>query len=83
MGVVNSVHDDVFAYADQTGAEIASNAPMTIAAAKRAFNTVLAGSPEADVEQVHAQVKACFASQDYAEGRKAFAEKRLPDFSGQ
>ena len=83
FGVVNSVHDDVFAHAAQTGAEIASNAPMTIATAKRAFNTLLAGSLDADVKAVDAQVKACFASSDYAEGRKAFAEKRVPNFAGQ
>jgi enoyl-CoA hydratase/carnithine racemase len=82
FGVVNSVHDDVFAHAAQTGAEIASNAPMTIATAKRAFTTLLAGSLDADVKAVDAQVKACFASSDYAEGRKAFAEKRVPNFTG-
>ena len=83
MGVVNAVHDDVFAFAAQTGAEIACNAPMTIATAKRAFNTLLGGSLAADVATVDAQVKACFASSDYAEGRQAFAEKRLPNFAGQ
>ena len=83
MGVINSVHEDVFAYAAQTGAEIASNAPMTIATAKNAFSTLLSGSLDADVQTVDRQVKACFASSDYAEGRKAFTEKRVPNFNGQ
>ena len=83
MGVVNAVNEDVFAHAAQIGTEIASNAPMTIETAKHAFNTLLAGCPEDDAQAVDAQVKACFSSRDYAEGRKAFAEKRLPNFIGQ
>jgi enoyl-CoA hydratase/carnithine racemase len=88
IGLVMAVHDDVFAWAARTAAEIAANAPLTIRAAKLAFNTVLkAADPEAgaasvaaDIAAVDQAVKACFQSEDYAEGRAAFAEKRAPSF---
>lgn len=82
IGLVNSVHEDVFAHVTQIAAEIANNAPLTIATAKLAINTVLSGSEQAGAAAVDAAVKACFASSDYAEGRRAFTEKRPPQFTG-
>jgi hypothetical protein len=35
-----------------------------------------------DVAKCDALVQACFASNDYKEGRKAFMEKRKPQFTG-
>jgi enoyl-CoA hydratase len=81
FGMLNEIHDDVFAHAAQVARDIAANAPMTIAAGKLALNAVLDGVDGAAEQAVEAAVKACFASEDYVEGRKAFAEKRLPVFN--
>ncbi len=66
----------VQAYIDQ----VCENAPMTLAAAKRALLELRKDPAQRDVALVQQMVQACFASQDYKEGRKAFAEKRKPDF---
>lgn len=60
-------------------AEIAGNAPMSIAASKAAIRAVLSGAA-ADIELAQRLGAATFASEDYAEGRAAFREKRLPRF---
>ncbi len=81
LGLVGAVTDDVFAAAAETAALIASNAPLTIQAGKQAFNAVLSGGAPDDLAAVDAAVKACFRSEDYAEGRAAFAQKRIPNFN--
>ena len=59
---------------------IAANAPLTMRAAKRIIAEVSKGGY--DEEQCRAWVKECFESEDYAEGRRAFMEKRKPHFRG-
>ncbi|WP_424971581.1 enoyl-CoA hydratase [Dinoroseobacter sp. S76] len=61
--------------------QIAANAPLTL----RAVKAALRAGPNPDAASraaVEAQVAACFASADYAEGQAAFAEKRRPIFQG-
>lgn len=61
---------------------IADNAPLTIKAAKAAVNEAMKDPGKRDLEAVNAMVNACFDSEDYKEGRKAFMEKRKPAFTG-
>jgi len=61
---------------------IADNAPLTIATLKQASIEILKDPAEQDREAVDRMVAACFASNDYREGRQAFLEKRKPNFTG-
>ena len=63
-------------------AMISENAPLTIRASKRVVRELLKLSPAFDAEACAALVRACFESQDYIEGRRAFMEKRKPVFQG-
>ncbi len=62
-------------------ATIADNAPLTIRAAKETIDQI--ARDEHDPQKIADRVAACFDSADYAEGRRAFMEKRRPVFTGQ
>ena len=84
MGFVNRVvpvadlDREVAAYCEM----VAENAPLTIAAAKFAIRQTGLDPAARDLDQAARMIDACFASEDYREGRKAFMEKRTPKFTG-
>ncbi|MBU0588847.1 MAG: enoyl-CoA hydratase/isomerase family protein [Gammaproteobacteria bacterium] len=61
---------------------MAANAPLTIRAGKAITAEILKPSPELDMALCQQLIRGCFDSEDYAEGRKAFMEKRKPVFTG-
>jgi enoyl-CoA hydratase/carnithine racemase len=84
MGAVNRVVPSIELSAAiiETARQIAAGAPLTIRAAIKAIHEALKPSPERDVDAVQAMTQACYASEDYLEGQRAFAEKRKPVFQG-
>jgi len=87
MGLVNQVvepdalDDAVLSLA----AEIAANAPLSLAGNKRIIRALRAHAgplpPEVERELVELR-ESCFRSEDFREGVAAFAEKRKPDWKG-
>ena len=61
---------------------ISKNAPLTIKAMKQIGIEILKNPLERDLSLCDQLVSACFDSEDYKEGRKAFMEKRKPNFRG-
>ena len=70
--------DTVTAYAST----VAANAPLTVKGMKLIVNEALKSDAERDLARCQELVDACFASEDYVEGRTAFMEKRPPAFKG-
>jgi enoyl-CoA hydratase len=84
MGLVNGVAADgeLDALVARTTDAISQNAPLTLLLAKAAAREIAKPESTRDHARLEQMAKACFDSDDYKEGRRAFMEKRKPMFKG-
>ena len=85
IGLVNRVAEAAelpALLAEYTNA-IITGAPLTIKAGKRIIQEVLKLDTDFNADMCRRLILDCFESEDYAEGRRAFMEKRKPVFKGQ
>jgi enoyl-CoA hydratase len=84
MGLINRAvpGDELESYVKNYADTIAGNAPLTIKAVKFTVGETVKDESQRDLGRSNELVEACFTSQDYIEGRRAFMEKRKPVFTG-
>jgi enoyl-CoA hydratase/carnithine racemase len=86
IGLVHEVHpaSEIEAISLDLAEAVAANAPLSMTGNKRAIETLARFprlSPRQEEELVELR-RACFSSQDFREGIRAFAEKRDPLWRG-
>lgn len=82
MGFVDLVSIDPMTEAKEFARKVAALAPLSIQGAKQILTGVSMGADGLDEATAEAFIEFASDSDDYKEGRKAFAEKRSPVFRG-
>jgi enoyl-CoA hydratase len=84
MGLVTQVvaKPELDAFVNDYVDTMAGNAPLSLKTTNLIVNELLKDEDHRDMDLCHRLVDECAASQDIEEGRKAFMEKRKPEFVG-